>query len=149
MNKELIARFEEAAERDGLDTTPSASNGRRYVWDQTEWRWLGFLMAQQLQAPVVTAAARDVLAERARQVSEEGYTSEHDDGHPPYRLACAAGCYAMDTLAYPAGDPPPAWPWDWVWWKPRGMRSNLIKAGALILAEIERFDRAAASSTDE
>lgn len=29
------------------------------------------------------------------------------------------------------------------WWKPKDYRSNLVKSGALILAELERLDRAA------
>jgi hypothetical protein len=29
------------------------------------------------------------------------------------------------------------------WWKPTNRRRDLVKAGALILAEIERLDRAA------
>lgn len=91
-------------------------------------------------------AASDVLAERQRQISIEGWSPEHDDAHRGYELAIAAGCYAMYTLAYPAGDPPPNWPWEKSWWKPskdrRDRRRNLVKAGALILAEIERIDRA-------
>lgn len=36
------------------------------------------------------------------------------------------------------------WPWDESWWKPTNRRRDLVKAGALILAEIERLDRAEA-----
>jgi hypothetical protein len=90
----------------------------------------------------VTAAARDVLAERRRQVEQEGWTPAHDDQYRDHELSCAAGCYAMYTLAYPAGDPPPAWPWAADWWKPTAHRRNLVKAGALIQAAIERLDRA-------
>lgn len=96
----------------------------------------------------VTDAARDVLCERRRQVEQEGWTPEHDEKHRDHELSCAAGCYAMHTLAYPAGDPPPAWPWAADWWKPTTHRRNLVKAGALILAEIEKIDRAAARSGD-
>lgn len=96
----------------------------------------------------VTDAARDVLCERRRQVEQEGWTPEHDEKHRDHELSCAAGCYAMHTLAYPAGDPPPAWPWGADWWKPTTHRRNLVKAGALILAEIEKIDRAAARSGD-
>ena len=86
------------------------------------------------------AAARDVLAERARQVSQEGWTPEHDDQHDGMELAFAASCYAVAD----EGEPPNAvWPWPIEWWKPRSHRENLVRAGALILAEIERLDRAA------
>jgi hypothetical protein len=35
------------------------------------------------------------------------------------------------------------WPggWDWSWFKPTTPRRDLVKAGALIVAEIERLDR--------
>src|SRR5690606_333611 len=38
-------------------------------------------------------AARDVLAERRRQIEAEGWTPGHDDKHAE-GLACAAACYA-------------------------------------------------------
>ncbi|WP_244109895.1 hypothetical protein [Burkholderia ambifaria] len=92
----------------------------------------------------LTDAARDVLAERSRQIEQEGWTPEHDDQYRDHELSGAAGCYAMHTLAYPAGDPPPAWPWAADWWKPTTHRRNLVKAGALIQAAIERLDRTGA-----
>lgn len=98
---------------------------------------------------LLTAAARDVLAERQRQIRAEGWTPEHDDRYQTGQLATAAGCYAMFTLAYPAGDPVGYWPWLPEWWKPSAEpRRNLIKAAALILAEIERLDRAAQRQGD-
>lgn len=94
----------------------------------------------------VPQAWLDVQAERRRQINVEGWTPEHDDKHETGALASAAGCYAMFSLAYPAGDPSHFWPWDKSWWKPSpDGRRNIVKAGALILAEIERLDRAAAS----
>lgn len=96
-----------------------------------------------------TAAARDVLAERHRQISAEGWTPEHDDEHSKGQLAAAGGCYALFSDAYPNAKQCPAeWPWDAEWWKPTDYRRDLVKAGALILAEIERLDRAAAASID-
>lgn len=101
-----------------------------------------------------TDAARDVLAERQRQVSVEGWTPEHDDAHDPGVLASAAAAYAgwAADMLYPLsmgdgdrdreGAPPIAWPWDREWWKPVNPRRALEKAAALILAEIERLDRA-------
>lgn len=98
-----------------------------------------------------TAAARDVLAERQRQISSEGWTPEHDDHHNCGELSLAAANYAAvsgyafkhDTQADDM-HPSVSWPWDGYWWKPSvDPRRNLVKAGALILAEIERLDRAA------
>lgn len=92
----------------------------------------------------LTDAARDVLDERQRQVTTEGWTPDHDDRHCEGELAAAAGCYALhgylskeDRYAY--------WPWNEEWWKPKDFRSNLVRAGALILAEIERLDRTSLS----
>ena len=100
-----------------------------------------------------TKAARDVLAERRRQIEAEGWTPQHDDNHDAGELASAASAYALaaaDELdprsrgagAYPTRLPG-MWPWDCDSWKPDDPRRMLVKAGALILAEIERLDRAA------
>lgn len=93
-------------------------------------------------AEAVSYAARDVLAERRRQVEAEGWTPAHDDAHDDGELAEAAAAYALDNGW--AGAPPPSWPWSAAWWKPKDRRSNLVRAAALLLAEIERLDRAAA-----
>lgn len=88
----------------------------------------------------LTKAAQDVLAERERQITSEGWTPEHDDEHAGGELARAAACYAIAE----EGDPIPAgWSWAPEWWKPRDRRRNQVKAAALMLAEIERTDRAA------
>ncbi|WP_063888222.1 hypothetical protein [Burkholderia ubonensis] len=91
----------------------------------------------------VTAAARDVLAERRQQVETEGWTSEHDDAHASGELAMAGACYAT-TAVLGNVSAPMGWPWSDAWFKPTTPRRNLIKAAALIIAEIERIDRAAA-----
>jgi len=89
---------------------------------------------------VACPAAADVLAERRRQIKTEGWSPEHDDQHQRQELSLAAACYALGTTT-PYGKT--LWPWHYSAWKPRNYRTNLIKAGALILAEIERLDRAA------
>lgn len=91
-----------------------------------------------------TAAARDVLAERRRQQEVEGWTPESDDRYIDCDLARAAATYALCTKAHELKVcDVVAWPWPIHWWKPTTYRNNLKKAGALILAEIERLDRAA------
>jgi hypothetical protein len=39
---------------------------------------------------------------------------------------------------------PEAWPENWsaTWWKPKDRRQDLVRAGALVISEIERIDRA-------
>ncbi|MDP0929033.1 hypothetical protein Q0601_17750 [Paracoccus onubensis] len=90
-------------------------------------------------------AVEDVLAERRRQIEAEGWTPEHDDGHENGDLSRAAACYALTAARYPHDDVAflRFWPWQGEWWKPTTPRRDLVKAGALILAELERMDRAA------
>ena len=92
----------------------------------------------------------DVLAERCRQIEVEGWTPEHDDCHRDGSLAKAAYCYAWAACGLGMESPPPAppgWPWAGTWWKPRDTRSNLVRAAALLLAEIDRLDRQAGEKT--
>lgn len=97
------------------------------------------------QTAPLSAALADIAAERRRQMEVEGWTPEHDDAYQEGHLADAAACYALfahDTGAS-KGSIPAWWPWRNEWWKPTTARRNLVKAGALIAAEIERLDRAA------
>ena len=86
-----------------------------------------------------TQAAIDVLAERCRQVDGEGWTVAQDDNYTAGQLAKAAASYCL----YQTSSAPGCWPWNRDYWKPKGYRANMVRAGALILAEIERLDRAA------
>lgn len=89
-------------------------------------------------------------AERERQVSAEGWTSEHDDKHTGGELAKAAGCYYRHAL-YQAADlctraacanPPSDWPWLAHWWRPSPSPiRTATKAGALYVAEMDRTTR--------
>lgn len=94
-----------------------------------------------------TPAVVDVAGERLRQVTAEGWAREHDDGHVDGELAKAAACYAYEATRTDyqretdQGNPPPLWPWDKEWWKPKDRRRDLVRAAALIIAEIERLDR--------
>lgn len=119
-------------------------------------------MAESIVNP--TQAVLDVLAERRRQITVEGWTPEHDDTHHNREMARAASAYAYASSVYGGyrprltseyfdGDPTTTrelWPsgWAWKWFKPTTPRGDLIKAAALILAEIERLDRAAAKEAN-
>jgi hypothetical protein len=100
----------------------------------------------ELEVRAFNPALLDVISERQRQRAIEGWTSEHDDAYQNSELADAAACYAIH--AHNQGFSTPAhWPWSPDWWKQSGTRRDLITAGALILAEIERLDRAAGITT--
>ena len=98
-----------------------------------------------------------IAEERLRQVMSEGWSAEHDDGHSTGEMAIAAACYAIpdDVREKPIWSATLLeylWPWEFAWWKPaaktrseRKARESrireLVKAGALIAAEIDRLQR--------
>lgn len=89
-----------------------------------------------VNATVTLAAtgAELIAAERQRQIDAEGWSQKHDDDHDQGEMADAAACYALGS--------PDFWPWEWKWWKQSGDRKrDLVKAGALIAAEIDRLQR--------
>jgi len=123
--------------------------------------------ASGFAAPVESAQVKawtDVLAERRRQVEAEGWTPEHDEENSGGEMAKAAAVYALCSA-----EPGPSravmdefkaynsvpfkirnrWPWSEDWLKPTSRRRDLVKAGALILAEIERLDRASLATDAE
>lgn len=80
------------------------------------------------------------------QIHAEGWTPEDDDIYVGGQLALAAGEYALHSTGRygtTGGGASHLWPFDKKWWKPTTPRRDLVKAAALILAEIERLDRAA------
>ncbi|WP_217870743.1 hypothetical protein [Chromobacterium violaceum] len=141
-----LPRYTSTTLRGGISDMVPHKEGRFVQLDDVRAMLAAASQPAQQQPSVID----EIAAERRRQIEVEGWTPEHDDQHSPYALAVAAGCYAMYTLAYPAGDPPPAWPWDAAWWKPsEEYRRNLIKAGALIAAAMERIDRATSRQPQE
>ncbi len=79
----------------------------------------------------------DIAAERARQIEAEGWTPNCDDEYRNGELARAAASYALHAAFFRDAA-------EHEWWKPKDRRRDLVRAGALIVAEIERLDRAAA-----
>jgi hypothetical protein len=94
--------------------------------------------ALHIRRPLSPAMAA-VIAERFRQVEAEGWSLDHDDKHERGELAKAGANYAF--FAGADAEMPPTWPWAREWWKPQNFRRDLIRAAALIVAEIERNDR--------
>jgi hypothetical protein len=165
--------------RPGNIVTNEPTPQRKPGWLSGGWRYGAVVLevAAANEAEAFGALAlRDVYVERHRQVTEEGFDAAHDDGADPGAHERAAACYAFaaaqpDRLApfveTSAKQPREGrlgwivretlilmWPWATQWWKPQTdapdwKRRCLVKAGALILAAIERHDRNAARATLE
>ncbi len=90
-----------------------------------------------------------IAIERKRGIEAEGWTAEHDDTHTKGELLTAAIAYATaaqhQEIHGPRADMDFVrqmyWPFEASWWKPKDMEKNLIVAGALIAAEIDRIRR--------
>lgn len=90
--------------------------------------------------------------ERANQRSL-GYAAAHDDEHIHGEIAVAAMCYTHEAVlwnnGHNLGDCEDHWPFEDEAWRPsEDPVRNLVKAGALIVAEIERLFRAATLKLD-
>lgn len=85
-----------------------------------------------------------ISGERLRQLTAEGWTPKHDDSHDDGSLAAAASCLAAEGT-----DAEFTWPgYDLSWIKSlrdkhaaSGRVRQLVIAGALIAAEIDRLQR--------
>lgn len=94
--------------------------------------------------------AEMIVRERDRQTSSEGWTPAHDDTHTHGELAAAAIAYAspfesIKAVSLISGEHVcDVWPWESDSYKPTTRIRDLVKAGALIAAEIDRLKRCAA-----
>ena len=98
-----------------------------------------------------------IARERARQITDEGWTREHDEQYTGNELAYAAMSYlkpvkeeVQKEIGGDVADPTfqvytvkceKDWPFDPMWWRPspEDRVKELVKAGALIAAEIDRL----------
>lgn len=83
----------------------------------------------------------DIQRERERQKEAEGWTPEHDAAHDNGEMARASACYALNAFCQLSANMRMLlWPWSDQWWKPKNVRRDLVRAAALLVAEIERHD---------
>lgn len=83
-----------------------------------------------------------IYQERTRQVDELGWTATHDDLHDTYQLLDAAETYIdAAELGGESALRIGSWPWPEHTFRPESKIRNLVKAGALIAAEIDRLLR--------
>lgn len=103
--------------------------------------------------PPVLSGAAMIAVKRQRQITAHGYDASNDDAYERGQLICAAMCYASVPLLRLTYKPDAAeaqviemmsatWPWDEEFWNPDADAvENLVNAGALIAAEIDRLQR--------
>ena len=136
----------------------SAEVKRLYEADFIE---MGTVSKEEAKAQAVPEgfAIKDVINERQRQINQEFYSTENDDEYEQNELLRAAVCYAENVVrrgwvfdsnfgpdVYQEEEVPDLWPWDLDFWKPKNPRRDLVRAAALIIAEIERIDRSTGAS---
>lgn len=87
---------------------------------------------------IQTAIFAELAEEREKQLAK-GYGPDHDDGHSHGEIALGAATYINGPNCYPGYS---RWPFieEPVF---EGTRKDLIKAAAMLIAEIMRLDRAA------
>lgn len=152
----LEATYSTTAFSASAQTLQVAPDGRGAQFDRggfvaCSWNCLAVLAAQR--AGAAGDAAVRIVAERERQVTAEGWTPEHDASHSGGELALAGVLYALHAMTRrsPGSEPLEiqsltepdkprlwTWPWDPEWWKPKDRDRDLIRAGALIAAELDR-----------
>ena len=98
------------------------------------------------EVAIMNEAMRLIEVERDRQISSEGYTPAHDDEHNEGQLALLAAGYALSSREQGLGSGPLSTvihvigllPYYDLIFKPKDPIRDLTRAGALILAELER-----------
>lgn len=128
--------------------TPPSTEGAANEWNARAANADRDRLARELEEAreaLGSQAASDVLTERRRQVEAEGWTAAHDDMNDTGEMATAAAAYALAATGFRKQAVMEFWPkkWSSLWFKSTTSRRDLVKAGALIVAEIERLDRAA------
>lgn len=145
--------------KDGLDPIYKDDANDTFHRVNTGWAmWkkaITFCREAQKVAVPDGFAVIDVLAERKRQIEQEHYSHEHDDEYDQNELLRAASSYLNHVVGrrwvcksesfgvdvYQSEGAPDLWPWGPDFWKPKDPRRDLVRAAALIIAEIEKINR--------
>ncbi|MDH0188152.1 hypothetical protein N7676_08660 [Stenotrophomonas sp. GD03993] len=154
--EEALAARQPVGEPIGWYTEDHLTDRSATTYDRTvadRWRAKGWpvspLYAAPAQAVDLGTGVKAIAAERERQLQAEGFTRDGDQQYRRGELAKAATAYvqlaAMDLeagtrnhIAWRA--PAAVWPWAPEWWKPVDARRDLVRAGALIAAQIDAID---------
>lgn len=142
MLKALQRRAEYYAELDAMTPEERAGHDAKIAAFKTMLPQPVPVASGESVSQPLTDALRDVIAERQRQISVKGWAPEHDDTYIGCELAAAAISYIEPVEAENY------WPADWHddSFRPSDYRRNLVKATALLVAELEWLDRISAAS---
>ena len=83
--------------------------------------------------------AQLIADERKRQIEKEGWTLQHDSEHDVMEFIRAAKAYLMIDEDFITRDC--MWPWTGGFFKPKDDIKDLVRAGALIAAAIDRLQK--------
>jgi hypothetical protein len=99
---------------------------------------------------VLSSGADLIATERRRQIEVEGWDAANDAGNDEQEMVYGASAY-LQSVMHPHHHPNMKrdfilnmyWPRQWnpAWFKPTTPIRDLVKAGALIAAEIDRLQR--------
>ena len=78
-----------------------------------------------------------ICQERRRQIEVKGYNAYHDFREPLNHLVAGGISYAICDIDEECASA--WWPWELDQWKPKDRMRNLIRAGALIAAAIDKM----------
>lgn len=87
--------------------------------------------------PMMLSGAEEISNERSRQIVREGYDASHDREHATREFVLASVAYLLSSI----GEEEEArkyWPWDEQSFKPKDLKSDIIRGGALAAAAIDR-----------
>lgn len=87
--------------------------------------------------PMMLSGAEEISNERSRQVVREGYDASHDLEHATREFVLASVAYLLSSIGE-EGEARKYWPWDEQSFKPKDMKSDIIRGGALAAAAIDR-----------
>ncbi len=105
------------------------------------------LLSHMIGTRNATKGGLDVLAERARHASEEGFTDSYDDKYDNFEMISATIALLNDARMRGQGidgykSAPPDWQLGEEKWKPKAsIRDQLVVGASIIIAEIDRIDR--------
>lgn len=84
------------------------------------------------------SGVEQIAEERRHQINDLGFTTQKDMAYRNGELVDAALAYAK-AASTQSDECPRGWPWSENTWKPQSPIENLVRAGALIAAEIDRL----------